>query len=423
MAMTAMAEDLHDFTGGGSKALESTLQDADASHGFGDAGIGLDTHVLGAQARPRLTEEEKLAREVQRRREAELERRTRIFDAKVRTVGVDKETLDAQIAEKQAKLEAERMQNLRDDIAEKRVATQIKMLDADKNRGRRDLERHCKEYSIQNLHFEARREFDLNDPKARRNAAPARVGDEDPRCGPSSMQQFNGEDLMKEERVRQQRAAAVNFMEQQKYEKAMYAMQEKMENEGHANNVASITGMRGELEDDEANCRRTMLEAQQQHNLQQAAAKAELRRAQQEADTQNNAREIEYHNTSHFMAENGPKHNGEGRVRRDAFKGSSREERAQVAAEQRAQADKNAAERARQQQEDQHFMQQAERTRKQIGAMDGQKSRARQAMLKQMAEENQRMAEEQKNRQKEHKQLYTNEYSDDFFGQFGTSTR
>lgn len=39
------------------------------------------------------------------------------------------------------------------------------------------------------------REWDLNRPDAKKLDLPARVGDDDPRCGPASLQVFAGEDL------------------------------------------------------------------------------------------------------------------------------------------------------------------------------------------------------------------------------------
>lgn len=41
----------------------------------------------------------------------------------------------------------------------------------------------------------SRREWDLNDPETIHKRLPARVSDDDPRCGPSSMQRFDGEDF------------------------------------------------------------------------------------------------------------------------------------------------------------------------------------------------------------------------------------
>ena len=40
-----------------------------------------------------------------------------------------------------------------------------------------------------------RREFDLNDPDSLKKDKPARVSDDDPRCGVASLQKFVGEDL------------------------------------------------------------------------------------------------------------------------------------------------------------------------------------------------------------------------------------
>jgi len=66
------------------------------------------------------------------------------------------------------------------------------------------------------------------------------------RCGAASMQKFSGEDLMKDERVRQQRAAMVSTIEQQKYEKAMLTKKAKeQERDGaFAMQVEEITALR-----------------------------------------------------------------------------------------------------------------------------------------------------------------------------------
>ena len=44
------------------------------------------------------------------------------------------------------------------------------------------------------------REFDLNDPDSLKTDKPARISDDDPRCGISSLQMFSGEDLNSKER-------------------------------------------------------------------------------------------------------------------------------------------------------------------------------------------------------------------------------
>lgn len=47
---------------------------------------------------------------------------------------------------------------------------------------------------------QSRKEWDLNDPHAKLKDKPARVSDDDPRCGVSSLQKFLGEDLNEKER-------------------------------------------------------------------------------------------------------------------------------------------------------------------------------------------------------------------------------
>merc|ERR1719502_1289383 len=65
----------------------------------GEDFASLPADILNARPKQRLTEEEKLARDCMRRRQTDLERRARIFDAKRRMIGVDKEALDAQVAD------------------------------------------------------------------------------------------------------------------------------------------------------------------------------------------------------------------------------------------------------------------------------------------------------------------------------------
>ncbi len=51
---------------------------------------------------------------------------------------------------------------------------------------------------------ESRKEWDLNDPESKKKDKAARVSDDDPRCGVSSIQKFLGEDLNEKERKKLQ---------------------------------------------------------------------------------------------------------------------------------------------------------------------------------------------------------------------------
>merc|ERR1719401_1785158 len=125
------------------------------------------------------------------------------------------------------------------------------------------MEKSVKEFNAKHLTFEQRREFDLNDPAAIRKAPPMRIGDSDPRCGPASMQQFNGEDLLLEERQAQQKQHMRTVLEGQMFERRM------IDTEHDGDDKA--------WQEEEHAMRAELRKAQQQENLQSADARAQQR--------------------------------------------------------------------------------------------------------------------------------------------------
>jgi hypothetical protein len=58
-----------------------------------------------------------------------------------------------------------------------------------------EMNRALNEFRSLHQQPENRREWDLQDPEYLKKDKPARVNDDDPRCGPASLQKFDGEDL------------------------------------------------------------------------------------------------------------------------------------------------------------------------------------------------------------------------------------
>merc|ERR1711904_471588 len=117
-------------------------------------------------------------------------------------------------------------------------------------------------------------------------------------------------------------------------------------------------------------------------------------------------------------------HNENGRIKRDMYKGSNRGERTEVAKLQKSQVDEKAEATRKAMHADAAFEAQTEMTRRQLVAMEREKQRTRRAMAEQMAHHNKGAQKEQYDRQKHlTTAVYTNQPSDDFFAQFGTSTR
>jgi hypothetical protein len=382
----------------------------------------LPQSILNARPKERLTDEEKLARDCMRRRQTDLERRARIFDAKRRMIGVDKEALDAQVAEKNAQKEQKRQMDRMANHGMKEIDRQLKLIESEKQRQRREHEVSCKEQSLQTLNFESRREYDLNDPKHLRKGVPARVGDADERCGPSSMQRFSGEDLMKEERVRQQRAAMVSTIEQQKFEKAMFARMTADSGAG-ASEVEEITKLRNEIEGNEVALRKELQRKQYEDNLAQANENIERKNAIMRANMDANDRELSFHAAENkLLNENAPSHFNN-RVIRDAYKGSTRDERIKVAAEQRQQREEDRARKGSDKFDEQFYAQTGEMTRKQLVGMERDKARRRREMQEQIRDDNLKMQEEQRANTKHMSKMYKNAFSPEFFEQFGTGCR
>lgn len=69
------------------------------------------------------------------------------------------------------------------------------LLDKRKEFDERELNRAMNEFRALHQQPDGRREWDLQDPEALKKDKPARVSDDDPRCGPASLQKFDGEDM------------------------------------------------------------------------------------------------------------------------------------------------------------------------------------------------------------------------------------
>ncbi|CAF4898337.1 unnamed protein product [Rotaria sp. Silwood1] len=132
---------------------------------------------------------------IERRRRAEKERQGRIFNAKYRQIGVDKEALDQQIQDRQwmEDLEQKRAAAFAKDSIRNDTITQL--LQRRQEFDERENNRALNEFRALHQQPPAQREWDLNDPDFLKKDMPARVSDDDPRCGIASLQKFQGEDL------------------------------------------------------------------------------------------------------------------------------------------------------------------------------------------------------------------------------------
>lgn len=289
---------------------------------------------------------------------------------------------------------------------------------------RHDLEKESRDYSMKHLHFATRREFDINDPKAVVKGVPARVGDEDPRCGLASMQQFNGEDLFKEERERQQKLATVNALEQQIFEKHMLKRRDDGCDAQFVQQAQDVIDLRNDVEAKEAVLKRELMGQYQQELLARVRATAAKKHADAEHNQDLNQQELDFHAKDPFLQETKHHIHKNGRVEANLYKGSTRAERIDVFGYQQQQCEENRVRRAHEGMEDTAHNNNVELTRRQLVMMEREKLRMRRQMAGEVASHNKAMLAQQKDSAKQlgpdgHK----NNVSPEFFEQFGIGTR
>lgn len=101
------------------------------------------------------------------------------------------------------------------------------MLDKKEAEQRHRLAKQVQEFREQKQQLRNQREFDIWDPNRLKKEFPARVGDYDPRCGPSSLQRFSGEDLNRATRLRMQKEQLRGDLQRQLQEQHQARAQEK----------------------------------------------------------------------------------------------------------------------------------------------------------------------------------------------------
>jgi hypothetical protein len=334
------------------------------------------------------------------------------------------ETLDAQVKERKAREEAEKANKKAEAQEMLKINAALKQAENVKLREKKDAEKEAKDFSLNTLHFESRREFDLNDPKFKKKDLPARVGDLDTRNGVSGLQKFQGEDLMKDERTRQQKLAMSSWIEQQKFEKAAVKAKEADEDAMRQAYVAQILTGVDARQDEDSNFRQAARMGQNAFNVQKISGNAMQRADDRLREQARNAQELRFHSTDPFLTETGQVILESGRRRRDAYKGEIRSDRIQVAQQQLQQAASDADRKAREKAEELAFQREAEMTRKQLVAMEREKQRNRRAAQEKMAQENIALREAQANKTNYQNAVeFANVPTEEYFAQFGRSCR
>jgi len=193
---------------------------------------------------------------IQRKREANEQRRLRIMNAKVRIIGLDVDALDAQVAEKKQnhanKLESDRF--------EKAQAMEIdRLLTASL-----EEERQMKEYQ---MHTMKQNWADAANERNRvKNAPKGRDFDPD-NCGSASLQKFSGEDENRIQRLKLQKDQMRKWIQEQIAEKSYLNKIRKDDDMTYAEMIKAIDDIRAATEKEEIEMRKYIQDSYKRSNL------------------------------------------------------------------------------------------------------------------------------------------------------------
>lgn len=364
---------------------------------------------------------------IERRRNRELQRQSRIFNARVRTIGIDLNALNEQVQDRtRREVEEERRHNaFAADMTRNDKITVL--LQKRQEHDMRELNKAVNEFRQSYQQPYDRREFDLNDPDSLKKDKPARVSDDDPRCGLASLQKFVGEDLNGKAREKLQQEQAREWIKQQTNEKDQALANQKYADHLYDLKAREMDQRACELASAEADCRRAINMATKDMNQ----ALARERKAKEDSDKQqeqdDNFTEISNSVFGDMLTENpdvAQSAFGPHRVITDRWKGMSPAQLAEIRRIQQAQVEEK--ERLKQEEEEQAKEYNRLRLTQAKAGIIAERGieRKKKEIEKDQADENRRLAAEQRAKMDYlDKEVYTNPPTAAYFMQYNTTSR
>ncbi|RKO86312.1 RIB43A-domain-containing protein [Blyttiomyces helicus] len=363
---------------------------------------------------------------IRRRRALDEERKKRIFDPKIRILGIDVAALEEQIKIKNDSKEIERQREENLDRAAKHTNTLLQHLDAAAEAEARSHLQSINEFRTKFQQPWQRRDYDLYDPHALKKATPMRIGDDDERCGISGCQRFEGEDLSFAERKQLQKQQMSTWVREGVWEKRVKRKQELDEEMRYEQFQREVSMKTMALQNAVHEAKYNQALEDRETNRQMAELKRKKEAADRQFELEKNAKEIEGHLNGEFLTETPDVFNigGGHQVRVDIFKGITPEQKTYILNMQEQQRAEAEALRQKKRQEEQEWALQEAANLRAATLLQREKDRQSKDMAVQLREENSRKAQEDRLRQMyTDKILYTNPPTEEYFNQFNTTSR
>ncbi|XP_018419579.1 PREDICTED: RIB43A-like with coiled-coils protein 2 [Nanorana parkeri] len=364
---------------------------------------------------------------LQRRRDGEVQRQSRVFNARDRTIGVDKDALETQVRDKKTQEETEKKRQEAFDAQMVQNDKITCLLDERQKKDIRNLNKAINEFRLCFQKKEDRREFDLYDPQAFKNDLPARVSDNDTRCSVSGVQRLMGEDLTERNRRKAQQEQLREWSLQQQRELQKAVEDKKLADSLYDKHRIELDKKAMELQKMEEKARRDINTFTKDFNKAQAEESLERRQLEKQQEEDDNSVEISNLTEGDLLSENPAQAIsafGPHRIVPDRWKGMRPEQLEEIYNVQQQQKQEKMRlkeeERQRQAEWDRRRVQEA----RAMILLERQQKRQEKELRKGQDHLNLQLAQAHK-AQKNYfdKDVFTNTPADAFFGQFNTISR
>lgn len=338
--------------------------------------------------------------------------------------GFHRDEIDEQIARRQNQRSAERQEDV--DYASSVLQSVKLSIEEEGEREARKWERN-RAYAeeLRGHKVTSRDTFDLDDRKILQKTKPPRMNDTDA-VPVSSLQKFDGEDLGFADRTKKyQEITRTRLMEQMNEHEAR-SQQEKEGDRDYAQKVSAQVEYLTSVENEKASAATERNYMVKEENIKLAKEMQGKRTAESEEEAREKVEEIEYQKNSKFLTEK-----EETTLRVDNpdryipyhFKGYNVKQTKQFFNDRLAQVSQQQSKQEREKRSEQEWHRTLEAQRKHMLKLEMERKQSRNNSKQNYANELREQASLQKSQRLAREQMYTNTMSNDFFAQFGTSTR
>eukprot|EP01138_Halocafeteria_seosinensis_P001463 gb/GECG01001499.1/.p1 GENE.gb/GECG01001499.1/~~gb/GECG01001499.1/.p1 ORF type:complete len:389 (+),score=104.98 gb/GECG01001499.1/:1-1167(+) len=374
-----------------------------------------------------LLQEQREAKKLELKSERAQDRRERLLNARWRTMGLDIDFLDQQVQEHQRQKEEEKEREYEYDRQQRNMTQAVTQWEREKEAEKEKRMKQLKEYQqIQKMQSTCRDTADLDDKKFLKKDLPGRISDNDPRCGPSSIQQFDGEDLHAAERVAMQAEQLRTWNAEQHRIRLQQLRDEEIEDREYAEWLRKVADEQEQYDKALQERSRQRWRETNELNKKLAEERRELEKLSREQEYEEGKTYRELKGLNDENPEDGYAYAtlGYGRLRTDHFRGQREQDRLHHIELIKQQLQEKEEQKRREEEEERRFAEQQNEYLRELARYEAAQREQKQKEKQHLKEQLDKQVEDEKERKRiEEEERRRFGFDQGFFGRFGQSDR